>query len=178
MFSVTVRFGNVFYLLLYSRLEKCTCYNIIFRAKELMTRRTALVVVLTLAVLLFLVNIHVFITYQLDIIKDTHQVLCRVSSAKFQYFALNIFPWIDLTLYGLLPSAIIVICNVLIVYNLSKSKKESIGKLAGKTVLQKSYNKIVPMLLLVSTVFVISTLPISVYLLRKLKVIFNDTKYS
>ena len=137
------------------------------RAKELMTRRTAVAVVITLALLLFLLSSHVFMTYRLETLPNSTSPVCIVSKPQYRYFAINIHSWMDLTLYTMLPSLIIVICNSIIVYSLAKSRMKSVGSTKGGTELQKSFHKIVPMLLLVSTVFVLCTTPVSLYLICK-----------
>ena len=131
-----------------------------------MTRRTAIAVVITLALVLFLLTSHVFITYRLETLPNSTSAVCMISKPQYKYFALNIYPWMDLTLYTILPSSVIVICNSFIVHNLAKSRMKSLSTKGGTT-LEKSFHKIVPMLLLVSTVFVLCTTPVSLYLICK-----------
>ena len=132
-----------------------------------MTRRTAVAVVITLALLLFLLSSHVFITYRLETLPNSTTAVCVVSKPQYRYFAVNIHPWMDLALYTMLPSLIIVISNSVIVHSLAKSRMESVGSTEGVNALQNSFYKIVPMLLLVSTVFVLCTTPVSLFLICK-----------
>ena len=82
-----------------------------------------------------------------------------------QTWLFNIIPWIDLVLYSMLPSLIIVVCNITIVIALVRIKWRNSSSIQGETTLQKSFNRIIPMLLLVSSVFVLCTLPLCIYLI-------------
>ena len=137
----------------------------IFRAKQLMTRKTAVIVMTASSVSLFIINIHVFVTYQIDISPHNHATSCMVSKPEYRNLAFNIIPWIDLVLYSMLPSLIIVVCNITIVIALVRIKWKNSSSIQGETTLQKSFNRIIPMLLLVSSVFVLCTLPLCIYLI-------------
>ena len=130
-----------------------------------MTRRTAYTVMIIASLTLAVVNVHVFLMHHLGRLPG-RPVACKVDETKYQFWGLNVIPWIDLILYAILPSVIIVICNAAIVYALMRNKKKVLGK--GDTSAQKSINKIIPMLLLVSTVFVICSLPVGGYIICKL----------
>ncbi len=42
---------------------------------------------------------------------------------KFEFWDSYVIPWCDVVLYTLLPSVVIISCNVLIVYKLTRSRK-------------------------------------------------------
>ena len=130
-----------------------------------MTRRTAVIVMAASSVSLFVLNTHVFVTYQLDSSPHSRATLCMVSKAEYMHLAFNIIPWIDLVLYSMLPSLLIVVCNITIVITLVRIKWKNSNSIQGETTLQKSFIRIIPMLLLVSTVFVLCTLPLCIYLI-------------
>ena len=85
-----------------------------------MTRRLATIVVASLALLLATFNGHVFV-FEIDSVPN-RGLLCRIAKPQYQNWALNIEPGIDLVLYAVLPSFIIVNCNIIIVYNLIRNK--------------------------------------------------------
>ena len=130
-----------------------------------MTRRTAYTVMIIASLTLAVINLHVFVMHHLGTLPGK-LVACKVDETKYQFWGLNVIPWIDLVLYAILPSFIILICNAVIVCALMRSKKKALGK--GDTSVQKSFNKIIPMLLLVSTVFVVCSLPVGGYIICKL----------
>ena len=128
-----------------------------------MTRRTAVIVMGASSVSLFILNTHVFVTYELNTFPHSNVVSCMVFKSAYKNLSLNIIPWIDLVLYSMLPSLIIVVCNTIIVITLVRIKLKNSSSIQGETTLQKSFNRIIPMLLLVSTVFVFCTLPLCIY---------------
>ena len=139
--------------------------NVTFRAKQLMTRRTAVIVMSASSFFLLVLNTHVFVTYQLDTYPHSSAISCMVSKSAYKNLAVNIIPWVDLVLYSMLPSLIIVVCNITIVITLVRIKWKNSSSVQGQTTLEKSFNRIVPMLLLVSTVFVLCTLPLCIFLI-------------
>ena len=137
-----------------------------FRAKVLMRRRSALVVVLVMSVVFALLNIHVFFVYEMVPSDDSTTSTQCVVKAKHVFMDGHITPWIDMALFALLPSLVICIGNLIIVYRLCQSRK--IGALqSGNTEVQKSIYRIIPMLLLVTTVFVVCTIPLGVFYVGK-----------
>ena len=98
-----------------------------FRAKDLMTRRTAYTAMIISSLTLAVVNVHVFVMHHLGTLHGK-SVACKVNETKYQFWELNVIPWIDLILYAILPSIIIVICNAAIVHALMRNKKQALGK--------------------------------------------------
>ena len=130
------------------------------RAEELMTRKTASVIVLVICLIF---HVHVFVTYELATPENSTNRFCAVANNKYRAIA----PWTQIILFSLLPCLIISICNIMIVYFLIKNAKLNITNTQEDTVLQKSIYKIVPMVLMVITVFVTCTLPASIYFICK-----------
>ena len=137
-------------------------FIVIFRAKQLMTRRSAWITVTALCAGFGLLNIHVFIMYGIETNPNSTVTRCTIMNSNI-YWGEVIIPWIDLVLYTVMPSVIIIACNVGIVSTLVRSRVRKHGGVQGDTTVQKSISKIIPMLLVVSTVFVLSTLPIAIF---------------
>ena len=132
-----------------------------------MTKRLACIVMITSAVLLAIINSPVFIMYEFVTLPKSDKRFCMADITRYKTYAFNVMPWIDLTLYTILPSFIIVNSNIVIVYTLSRNRMKSQVTAKGETALQKSFNKIIPMLLLVSTTYVVCTFPVCVYIVGK-----------
>ena len=126
-----------------------------------MTKRTAGIVVTIASLILGATSITISTTYPVLTLAERGDV-CEMykSKSKYKYWVANLISWIDLILYALLPALIIVISNSVIVRVLANNKMKQPGQ--GETSVHKSFNKIVPMLLLVSTFFVICTLPVCI----------------
>ena len=131
-----------------------------------MTRRTAWIVVTTLSGFFAVLNIHVFFMYDLQTASNSTEQVCVVME-KFGFWDSYVIAWAGMTLYTLLPSAIIIAGNITIVYKLHKSRKMKAFQ-EGTTEVKKSISKIIPMLLVVSTVFVASTLPLGIFYIGEL----------
>ena len=121
-----------------------------------MTKRTAGIIVTFSSLILAAISITISTAYPVVTLADRGDI-CKMDESKYKYWVANLISWIDLILYALLPCLVIVISNSIIVQVLVKNKMKELGQ--GETLAHKSLNKIIPMLLLVSTFFVICTLP-------------------
>ncbi len=128
-----------------------------------MTTKAAVIVVISVCIVFGIVNTHVFIMFTLH--TDGFTSVCI---PRDHYFNLEsvIVPWLDITLYTLLPSSLVIIINIVILYKIKKSTSMGLAQ-EGTTQAQKSLYRIVPMLLLVSTVFVVCTLPAGIFFIGK-----------
>ncbi len=135
-----------------------------------MTRRTACVTILSASACLALADSMAFRTFGLVPgpsynSSNTTEEYCDVTQGSLY----PIIAWLDLILYSLLPSLIIASTNIAIVLTLRRSGQPAAASSiqSGTSIAQRSRHRIVPMLLLVSTVFVVSSLVSSVYFLGK-----------
>ncbi len=126
----------------------------IFRAQQLMNRKLALSIETLLCVLFAILNIHVFFV--------SGKIETFQNSSFCVYGDLNdwimvIRPSIGLFIYTVLPSLLIASFNTSIIFKLYRRQNTVLG---FNRAVQKSISKTVPMVLVVSTVFVVCTLPI------------------
>ena len=133
------------------------------KAKIIFTRKRALLYIASIALFLTVVNAFLLGAYSL---KTQGSYACNIAGDTYKSFVFNVWPWIDFTLYSIVPFLVIVICNTAIISKLrlrkkhrdemaSDSKNSSAGKMTSMTAI----------LLTISAVFLLTSVPISVYLL-------------
>ena len=128
-----------------------------FRAKQFMTKKSAVIIEGFLCVLFATFNIHVFF------IVGTMETAQNISICTHLNNSWSLLvPWFDLFLYAVSPSVLIISFNIIILVKLCRRKN-----IGTNTTVQRSIYKIVPMTMLVSTVFVISTMPICLFYIGK-----------
>ena len=132
-----------------------------YRVKQLMTRKTAFIKTGSLCVILTLLSTHVFVTYK---VPNKNTEVCQPTEIKYLSSIVAVG---DMLLYCIIPSLIIIPSNILIVLTLIRSK--SVTKLTNNDhkARQKLIRKVIPMLLVISTVFVVCTLPVNIFLIGK-----------
>ncbi len=129
----------------------------LFRARDLMTRKRAWIVVCSLFAFFALYKSYILFMFELQTSPIDGSKICTMPT-KYSLWDSKIFPVLNIVLYAILPSCIVIASNIIIVYKLYGRKKisqESTGD-------QNSVYKILPMLLVVSTVFVVCTLPLGI----------------
>ena len=127
-----------------------------------MTRKLAWIAISIVASVVAVFASHLFAVY-----RPSDDKICRFQETKFNMLIAKIHVWADIFIYTLVPSTIIIASNSVIVLTLYRNKQTSDMTVKGATSVQKSFNKITPMLLLVSTVFVCCTCPVSLFKMSK-----------
>ena len=125
-----------------------------------MTRKLATNVLITVGCIVGLLTTHIFVWYR---VPDNANKTCTITRTPQIVNSIKVISWMDIVFYSILPSLIIICGNSIIVLTLIRSRNMSTIGVKGDTSLQKSFNKIIPMLLLVSTVFVLCTLPVGIF---------------
>ncbi|CAH1797089.1 unnamed protein product [Owenia fusiformis] len=144
-----------------------------FKATTVCSKKRARIVTLCLAFLLLAVNCHVLITTKL--VPDSNRPGKSVcTSEKDDYFICDIFPKINLAVYSLIPFVLLLLFNCSIVVALMchrrfiesqhQSMKGHTGSIHSATYSANS-QKLTLMLLTVSFVWIITTIPYTVYTL-------------
>ena len=127
-----------------------------------MTRKLAWIAICIVATVIAVLASHLFAVY-----RPSDDVICRYRETEFTMLIAKIHVWADIFIYTMVPSTIIITSNSIIVLMLYRSKQTSKMTVKGATSVQKSFNKITPMLLLVSTMFVCCTCPVSLFKMSK-----------
>lgn len=131
-------------------------------------RKRAFKSIIVIILIAFLLYLHFAITAKVESYPITvsgeiinYDYMC-VFAKEFEYFGYSIFSWIDLTVYSGLPFVIITSCNVIIITYVAKSvrNKHIKGSRSRKT---DPNSKLTVMLLTNSSFFLITTLPLAIY---------------
>ena len=119
-----------------------------------------------MTIILAVGNSFVFFMFKLQIPLNETEALCYVPNQHYEFAANVLIPWIDIVIYGMGPSTVILCTNVAILWKVMNSRAKS--KLIMSNVpQQKNTFKMVPMLVLVSMFFVVTTIPVCVYYISK-----------
>ncbi len=130
-----------------------------------MTRKTACIVAASIVACIGVLHLHAFHIYGIVVI-DVSSNTTNVTTRECGYVNPGPYPvvsWMDMVVYALVPSVIIICSNTGIIVTLRRSGNLGSSQAAGNTEAQKSIHKIIPMLLMVSTTFVVSTIPLTIY---------------
>ena len=129
-----------------------------------MTRKLAWIATSIVAAVIAVLTSYIFVIYRPS--NDPKQI-CKYQHTNFITLVLKIRSWADVLIYTLVPSTIILTSNSVIILTLYRNKQTNDMTVKGDTSVQKSFNKITQMLLLVSTVFVCCTSPVSLFKMSK-----------
>ena len=135
------------------------------KSRSVFTTRKSYVVILVIIAFLAIENSHIFFAHKLIYI-STNEKACLIKE-HFEEFSTDVWPWIDAIMYTFLPFGIIMVCNIIIIFLVLKSVRErqamtSTGNDATK---DNETNKMTQVLLVISFFFILTTTPISLYLL-------------
>ena len=148
-------------------LERVCAVFLPHKVKEIFIKRFATFTLIIQVLVIIAINNHFFYTRDLVYTgRDSkHQLVCGVAGThKVVWFVLNIYPWIDFCLLSLVPFAIIISSNVAIVCRLlcSRYKRQ---RLQVNT--QVKMTSMTAILITVSIVFLVTTAPLSIYLIQE-----------
>ncbi|CAF0845696.1 unnamed protein product [Adineta ricciae] len=88
------------------------------KARMYATRKLAMVVSGIIAVIFIVKNAHLLTSFIGDFTANAADNCDpNPDHPKYMFFFKNIWPWIDLTTYALLPFVIVTVCNILIIYD-------------------------------------------------------------
>ena len=121
----------------------------------------------TITIVLAVGNSFVFFMYELQIPLNETKTLCYVPNPRYHFAANVLIPWIDIAIYAIIPAIVIISGNICILWKVLKSVTERrelrMCSVAGRV---NNY-KMVPMLMLMSMFFMITTIPIYIYYISK-----------
>ncbi len=104
------------WILMYMSGERTIAVFWALRAKQYLRRRNIFVVLVTTAVLLFGLNIHFWITEEVQ--GSEHNKYCYYKP-EYQHFGSYIWPWIDFVVMSLVPFLVILILNICIIVKMA-----------------------------------------------------------
>ncbi|XP_046366782.2 C-C chemokine receptor type 1-like [Haliotis rufescens] len=164
------------WLLVSVTIERCVSVMFPYTVKQYYTRCTALVNIAVIAVLLLALNSHYL--YGLGDVQTTtdgERTIERCVSLwnGYEQFEFQVWPWIDLCVFSLIPLIVLIIANISIIQKILTRRRNArrINPVVSTiTSEQKRYqdkktSSMTIMLLVLNLVFFVCTTPISVYLI-------------
>ena len=159
------------------------------RAVGFCTRRKAAIVMLTLFMVLLTLNGHTLFTATVKHYDEstTNTTAHQGNSIEYQCgfsngtYIRDIWPWVDACFYSLLPFAVILSLNILIIRSVHQSDRQrrtmgSITSTDSNAAHRESEAKMTRILITISFVFLLTTLPVNIAWLvqRKGHLTFNE----
>ena len=138
------------------------------RCKILLKRRTAWIVVVTITTVLAVGNSFVFFMFELQIPLNETKTLCYVPNPRYHFAANVLIPWIDIAIYSVIPTIFIACGNIAILWKVLKSRVERKQLMMQNIPDRMNDYKMIPMLILLSLFFMVTTIPICIYYIGKL----------
>jgi hypothetical protein len=120
-------------------IERFIAVALPLQASHLCTVKRAKIAIISLSLIILLVNIHFLFTHGL--IDRNNQTGCQATTDAYEFFMFNIWPWIDASIYSFTPLTLLIIFNILIIYNLLKASK-NIKKLNGNIAQSNATNRV------------------------------------
>lgn len=163
------------WLLVAVTVERFLMVKFPLKARTLCTRKHATVVIAGIFIMLVGINQHFF--WMQELYTQSGMNICFPKTHDVHIYFMNIvFPWIDFAIYSAIPLIFMIICNTLIIWNLvSRERRLKQSITADQTTncveqclpLPKSTKlaNVTRMLLVVTCMFVVTTLPIDIYLI-------------
>ncbi|KAH3815956.1 FMRFamide receptor-like [Dreissena polymorpha] len=161
------------WILIILTLERVICSWLPHRAKTVCTKNTAVAILIVVGMFILVKNSHFLYGMVFKITNETNtkpnEQKCIAIDQNYTYFEEKVQPWIDICVYCIVPFAIILIGNVLILFKVVQSQKKSRRRLhlrsqqQGIRHVQKSSKTAI--LFTLSIVFLVTTSPASIYLI-------------
>ena len=149
------------WLLTFMSINKAIAVCIPFKAKRFITCKSGWMVVGVITVAIIGLNMHIFWTFSFDPLKE--EIRCGGSD-----FVYDIWPWIDLAFGVLVPFALLILTNIVIIYKIVGANRRRLGL----TTVKKNDNDLTSVsaiLIALSLAFLVLNLPTILFVL-----LFND----
>ncbi|XP_064609474.1 neuromedin-U receptor 2-like [Liolophura sinensis] len=144
-----------------------------FKAKSVCTRRRTTFTLVLILIALALVNSHLLYGY--DFVYDEPSVndgdppalipYCGHINDDYSMFFDEIWPWLDISVFSLVPFSIIAICNISIITKIARSlfRNKVAANSAGEGDNRVKPSSMTALLLSLNTVFLVTTAPVCIY---------------
>ncbi|KAL8591838.1 hypothetical protein ACOMHN_044334 [Nucella lapillus] len=136
------------------------------RVGLLCTRRLVTTLIVTTTIFFSGVYSQYLYGYHLAYSADTDTYQCAMRTGSYAAFVANVFSFIDLAFYSVLPFACIFLANIVLIWKLRKTLQEIRHKFAEQenvVAREKAASSVTLTIILVSVAYVALTLPVSVY---------------
>ncbi|KAH3709261.1 thyrotropin-releasing hormone receptor-like [Dreissena polymorpha] len=148
------------------------------RAKTMCTNKTAVFILIAVCVFILVKNSHFLYGLVFEIANEkTNQVeqKCVAIDQNYSHFEYEVQPWIDMCVYCIVPFAIILIGNVSILFKVLQSQKKTKSTVAPSQssrsrgqqqgIRHAKQSSTTAILFTLSIVFLVTTSPVSIYLI-------------
>ncbi|KAL8591883.1 hypothetical protein ACOMHN_044379 [Nucella lapillus] len=136
------------------------------RVGLLCTRRLVTTLIVTMSIFFSAMYSHYLYGYHLVYSNDTDTYQCAMMTGKYADFVAEIFSYVDLAFYCVIPFACIFLANVVLIWKLRTTLREIRDKFAEQEHMvarEKAASSVTLTIILVSVAFMVLTLPVSVY---------------
>ncbi|KAK2164765.1 hypothetical protein LSH36_59g07052 [Paralvinella palmiformis] len=147
--------------LLLVTLERMVSVRWPFKVNQMFSSNRIVIVWITIAISLALLNSHWFKTLGLVANEDRSGYACVVLD-DYLWFTAVIWPWVDFIVLSLIPLLVIFTCNIVIILALLRATKLRSRALTNNQKTKES-QQITVMLIGLNVIFLLTTVPVSVY---------------
>ena len=146
--------------------ERTFCTYFPSKTKTVCVPRTGYIVVSTIIGVLLLMNVHLLYAVQGSevTVNNTFSTICEIDVPGYKTVYANIFAWVDLLIYFLLPVSIIVIANSATVVGILRRNSLTAALTTVNSNRMKRNRYLLIITLLVSCAFVIFLSPVTIFL--------------
>ena len=170
------------WLLVSVTVERCVSVWFPHKVKTFCTKRKTYIIIIAIILIMALINAHYL--YGLGDKYDTEEnvTFCdSIYEGHYNFFTF-IWPWVDLSIYSLLPSTILTVCNISIIFKVISSNRRILrdnsvrgnstqnGSLAFRRYQQSS---LTAMMLTTSIIYVVCTTPFCIYVIYSANITFE-----
>ncbi|XP_041363545.1 C-C chemokine receptor type 1-like [Gigantopelta aegis] len=165
------------WLLVSVTLERCFSVWFPHKVKMICTRRKTYTIIITIMLVLATLNAHYLYglgEYIETIENETFADTCDSMYSDYYDFELLIWPWVDICIYSVFPSSILIMCNISIIYKVVTSSRQVLhhdfsngNSIQNRSVAsrQSQSSSLTVMLLSVSFTYVVCTTPFSIFVI-------------
>ncbi len=145
------------WVLLLVSIERVLSVLFAISSKRYLTPFAGVISLIVISIILLAVNCHFLATYELVTYTDSYGefAICQ-RVEKYVYFFSYVWPWIDFSVFCIIPFTIISVCNIAIIVKLCCRKTNT-----NATSLRMS--SITTILVLVSLYFLFALIPVEIY---------------
>ena len=175
------------WLLVSVTVERCVSVWFPHKVKTFCTKRKTYIIIIAIILIMALINAHYL--YGLGVVIDTAEnfTYCGSIYDGHFYFDTFIWPWVDLCIYSLLPSTILSVCNISIIFKVISSNRRIISdsSVSGNsthngslTFRRYQQSSLTAMMLTTSIIYVVCTTPFCIHVIYYANLTVELLEYS
>ncbi|XP_041363533.1 growth hormone secretagogue receptor type 1-like [Gigantopelta aegis] len=163
------------WLLVSVTLERCVSVWFPHKVKLIFTKRKTYIIIVTVIVFMAGLSAHYLFGRGFIIKTEDNETivdLCDNISENYNYFDLEIWSWVDYSIYSVIPSFILAVCNISIIYRVVSISRHGLQNENENTIQNRSVSSrksqassLTAMLLITSTTYVICTTPFCMFVI-------------